>query len=461
MKNDKSKLYQIWFTRIAGIVGAIFIFCGICKALNYMYVDIDADAWGRILWHHFYQSKGKIENIYVGSSHVYCGINPLQLDSINNSYNFNMASSSQTLDSSYFLLKEADRLNPLTHVYLELYYDISTKNNDNSETDPIDIWVGMNWNNTDHMDISYNKIAYMLSTNDIEKYVDMLLPFSRYRTKLNDWEYVKRTISGKQTEEYLTYQKQYELLDGNGYDEYLDRGYCYSTGTFSNHARSFEQRKILYENSFGYKSDKYLRKIIEYCQKRNLPITLFITPIMELQLVSTQNYDNYINEVKTIAAEYDIAFYDFNLAKKEYLPIQHGKYFRDAGHLNYVGADLFTPFFSKIVSGSKKENEVYFYQSYSEKLALQSPELYGIYYRYPNDEDLFPEDVRIFSIASNRESGMEYRIIMTPDEDEQYLIQDFAENKIFTVPISEHGICTIIARVKEFPDEMQTLEIDY
>lgn len=69
--------------------------------------------------------------------------------------------------------------------------------------------------------------------------------------------------------------------------------------------------------------------------------------------------------------------------------------------------------------------------------------------------------MRTFWVASNRDSGMEYRIIITPNEGEQYMIQDFDENKEFALPMSETGICTIVARMKEIPDDVQTLEINF
>ena len=41
-----------------------------------------------------------------------------------------------------------------------------------------------------------------------------------------------------------------------------------------------------------------------------------------------------------------------------------------------------------------------------------------------------------YIITSNRESGLEYRVILTPCEGEQYMLQDFSENKKFTISVS-------------------------
>lgn len=459
-------LFRKYLCRIAGFVGALIVFSGIVNMLNYVYVE-DLETRSRIILHDFYEDKGKIDNVYIGSSHVYEDINVLLLDEINGLYNFNLASSQQKLNGSYYLLREADRKNALNHVYLELYYVCSTKDNFNSDEDPINDAYKINWRNIDYMEISLNKLEYMLAVANPEKYVDVLFPFSRYRSKLGNSEYVKRICEKKQESSYMSYEFYKYYPDENGYDEYLGQGFYNSTKVFLDEKRIVRQLRILEENPMGETSEKYLRKIISYCQRKDISITLFVSPMDKLQLVSTRNYDCYLNQVRGIAEEYEVAFYDFNLIKEQYLPIYVGEYFRDSGHLNNKGADIFTVFFNEVVSRDISENEKYFYSSYAEKLESESPSIYGLYYRDSETAEdgetaISPTDeVRTFWVASNREKGMEYRIIMTPNESEQYMVQDFAENKEFTVSLDEHGICTIVARMKDNPDKVQTLEISY
>lgn len=176
-----------------------------------------------------------------------------------------------------------------------------------------------------------------------------------------------------------------------------------------------------------------------------------------MQLISTEGYDHYINEVREIAQEYGIPFYDFNLAKEQYLPIQQDRHFFDAGHLNCYGAAVYTPFFYEVVSGKEAENKEYFYASYADKLRGAAPAIYGIYYRDSEES----EQTRIMWIASNQDSEMEYKVTLTPNEEEPYIVQDFDTNKEFMVSQDEHGICTITARMKESSGEIQTMEINY
>lgn len=399
-------LHRKYLSRITGPLVALIIFYMICSALNYMYVQYFG--LERAIWHDFYVNNGKIDNIYLGSSHVYQGINSILLDNINGEHNFNLASSGQPLNGSYYLLKEADKGNVLSHVYLELFYLCNVKDDVHAEVDVNDSY---NWRNSDYMKTSYNKFEYMLSIAGKEKYVDTFFPFSRYRTKLDNWDYIRQTMESKRTDTYFNFKHYVVISDENVYREYKGQGYYYTSEKFLSAKRLYGQERILKGNPIGEKSEKYMRKIITYCQKRDIPITLFVSPIDELQLVSTECYDNYINQIREIADEYGIEFYDFNLTKEEYLDIQHGEYFMDVGHLNYKGADMFTTFFNKVTSSTESEKEKYFYVSYEEKLQSTVPAIYGLYYRDSNG-------FRTYHVATNRENGVKYRITLLPTPNE-------------------------------------------
>lgn len=435
-------------SRMAGILAGLLIFIGISHVLDKMYVDEYATDWCRIMWHHFYEDEGKIDNLYLGSSHVHCDIDPSVLHTLNGEYHFNLATPYQPLNASYYLLQEADRINELQHVYLEMYYMC---NYDDGTLKHYE-W---NWCNTDYMKPSLNKAAYMLAIGGEDQYVNILLPFSRYRVSLGDWTYVKERLEGKSQESYRSYQREYD--HGEGKVSYERQGYFKSQVTYKDYDKLCWQGAVLSGYSMGKKNEAYCRRIIEYCQKKQIPITLFASPIYDLQLLSTLDYDDYIVQIRALAAEYGIPFYDFNLAKEEYLPLQSGIHYYDPGHLNQYGAELFTPFFYQVVSGKEADTEKYFYDSYEEKLRAHPPAIYGAYYRHPKEQ----EEMTTMWVASNRDSGMEYRIILTPEEGEPYVLQDFDENREFLVPRGERGICTLSARMTGGMEELQVMEIHY
>lgn len=438
-----------WFVyvkRTCKICVAVFLCIKMISIFNYIYVD--GEPWYRILWHHYYEDEGRIDQICLGSSHVYCDINPSLLDAVDGAYHFNMASPEQQLNGSYYLLKEAVQGNRISHVYLELYYIISSKENFNGDIDPIcdTAKYSYNWQNTDFMKLSWNRFAYMRAIGGMENYPEIFLPFSRYRSKLEDWDYVRQTIEKKKDLSYKAYEYRYDYEDGNGYYKYCGQGYLYSTRELLEEQRLFRQSVILGENPLGEMSEGYIRKIISFCKKESVPITLFISPIDDLQLLSTEGYDHYISQIRRIAEEYRVDFYDFNLAKEDFLPVRDGKYFQDVGHLNSVGADLYTPFFYKVVLGEEENNKKYFYASYKEKLEATAPAIYGLYYRDMPATEESPQSSRRYVIASNRMEGMEYSVSVKPNEGEEYMVQKFGLEKSFVLPVEQRGVCTVTCR---------------
>ena len=445
MHGKNLDVWKIYGRRMAGILGMFLMFLAIRELLNVMYVS--EGGRNRYLWHQFYEHEGEIDNLFLGSSHVFCGVNAVLLDDLNGQNNFDLSSAYQTLNASYYLLKEADRKNSLSHVYLEMYYPVSLYIETGAE----------NWLNIDHMEPSWNKWEYFASIafRDPRHLPEICFPFYRYRRFLGDWDYITQTIEGKRTN---TYYNVFE--DGNGYEESVGQGYIFSSRVLQEHEKLVGSYIVLNENPMGEVSEQYLRKIICYCKEREIPITLFSAPMYGLSPVSTEHYDYYVDEIKKIAGEYGVEYYDFNLVKEEYLPIQRNEFFMDTDHLNGAGADFFTAFLNQVMSKEDSENRKYFHSSFEERLCAEEPRVYGLYFReYTSEEEAQP--MKSYWVASNRGDDMEYSITLTSETGEVSLIQDFAENREFTLPAEENGICTIRARMKDGVEELCTVEISY
>lgn len=89
--------------RMFKVCVAFFLFHIVIIAFNYIYVN--GEPWYRILWHNYYNDEGRIDKVYIGSSHVYCDINPSLLDAVDEGYHFNLSTPGQCLNGSYHLLK--------------------------------------------------------------------------------------------------------------------------------------------------------------------------------------------------------------------------------------------------------------------------------------------------------------------------------------------------------------------
>lgn len=404
------------------IIGLLVVgFNGIVWCFNQLLVT--PDKWSDFVMEHFYNREGNIENLYLGSSHVYCDVDPVILDELTQKNNFNLSTGSQSFYQSYLLLQEADKLYDVEHVYLEMYYRMHVKGNENyyETTSNFRVW--------DRMKNSAMKYISILQQDPNEELLAVYLPFSRFNSYLFDKDHIKNVQNTKEA----TYEQQ--IYHENGYLEAL---YCID-----------EKRYKEYKNGdmdlepMSAEAKQYLLKIIEYCADRDIPLTLFSSPMPEWMMIKAGNYDYYVNQVRSIADEYDLQYYDFNLCKEQYLSLSY-EHFRDDDHLNGAGADVFTPVLYDVLTNDKKE---YFYDSYQEKLEKTEPAMYGLI----TDQTVeIPESGEItYEIASNREEGMEYQVEFIPSlrEKECEVIQDYMQNKRFSFYSEEEGVFQISARI--------------
>lgn len=459
---------------LIGILAGVILFCAICRILTFLYVE--EDQWSRKLWHDFYELEENIDYLYLGSSHVYHAVNPAILDEKNGKMNFNLSTPSQNLEQSYYVLREADKYNDLSRVYVELAYVVSTE--------PYGNFAGKDavintWRNTDYMKWSLNKIRALADMSGTEYLMDALFPFLRYRTELTNMDYVRKEVGIKRGEMYRNYEESVTIQDENAqaagefYSIYYPKGFYYTTVEFKD--SDIFQTHTAENMSMTEDAKEYLGKIIEYCRDKGIEVVLFCAPVYELNLIAAGQYDSYRQQVQEIAQVYGIEYYDFNIARKEVLPIQQKEYFFDDNHLNSVGAELFTNCFHRVMTASAEERKDFFYASYEEKLQDAEPNLYGIYYRFADPGsislpeegvqreylDTFLEEGRnIYSvhIASNKEEELEYRVVLTPKEEKQVVWQDFSSDTVFYVPSGWCGECTIIWR-RIGQDEVSTLEM--
>lgn len=443
------KFLKLFLIRTITVTAGVFLLFFVLRKFDFLYVK--EDNWTRILWHNYYKTEN-IDNVFLGSSHVHCDIDPFILDEINGLDNFNMSIPFMRLNGAYYVLREMAQDHDLQNVYLELYYVPSTGAQGDVMSDTSLKW---NWYISDYMKPTGNKVEFILSMCKRDKYLDTLFPFIRYREHIFDTPYVAELLALKMSDDYQNYKLRYENEKGEPTLEYRDKGYHYNLGVMPESTLAYPQEiNLQTDGIIPANTEKYLRKIIEYCAGKNINLTLVINPIYETQILSTIGYDSYHQQVAAIADEYEVPFYDFNLCKSQYLDIMHREYFADAGHLNSRGAEIFTPFLGKVISGDTEDNQEYFCQTYEEKIRLDAPETYGLYYSAH-------DDMRQYTVASNRETEIEYKIVAVMENGEERILQDFSTNKNFELRSDEHGVLTIASRVKTLPGRQQTLQIEF
>ncbi len=352
----------------------------VIETMNYLYVD-DTDEFARYMLHELYEEDDNIDRLYLGSSHVFCGIDPLILDHINGENNFNLSTGTQQLITSYYLLKEADKKHEIDRVYLDLYYNCTAAGLGNLHDYQS---IPYSWIVLHQMKPSINKLSYMLNLSNPEYYYLTFLAFTRYKEKLFDLDYVSTVVNAKQSEIWKNYEYRHvarvddrEYVMQNG-----EKGFRIYHGTpeYGGFYRT-DQEAPLSENPITPESLEYLQKIVEYCKEHEIALTWIGCPISDYQLVRNGAYDNFVRQVSELAKEYDIPYYDFNLCRREYLDLSRKEYWADMGHLNTEGADVFTQFLGDFLLAEEAGEDTYrecFYDSYKEKIRDSQEAIYGL-----------------------------------------------------------------------------------
>ena len=252
----------------------------------------------------------------------------------------------------------------------------------------------------------------------------------------------------KQSEGYRN-QEYYENYEG--YEVTVsDKGYWHvekeiEKGTFVIKDRVDKIDDI----SIKEDAEEYLRKIIEFCQQEGIEITLFSSPIADIQLMSLGKYDLYVEQVNNIAKEYGIDYYDFNLCHPKYMDIQDEHYYINAGHLNVYGAELFTQVLGEVMlakeNGTKIPDDM-FCTTYEEKQQYLDKRILGLEVYRLWTEEATEEITYVVESVDNLEQDIEFMISKKPKEGETELLQDWSENNTLTVPAGECGELYIEAR---------------
>lgn len=261
----------------------------------------------------------KIDVLCVGSSHMYCGINPIQLYEDRGIAAYDIAIGSQAPWQSYYYLREACRTQEPKLIIFDTYM------------------VGMVQDLNHYEDyqtvanllcfpISWNKLRAIV-VSDADNKLDLFLGFpythdDMDRYPINETERIER-----------------------GFDYYM--GYQYNDAVYPYYyVENIDC--VEKESPIHPKNELYLRLIIEYCINNHIDILLTNAPCPCINIES-QEYFNYI---KAIANEYKVKFIDgceeYTDIGIDYLTDSYG----DGGHLNYSGVTKYTTYIEKYLDAN-------------------------------------------------------------------------------------------------------------
>lgn len=438
------------FVRAFAAFVVIILVITFSHMLNYALVD-DAASYTRLMEHEFYNQEN-IDILCLGASHCYRGIIPSVVSERTGKNVFNASSSSQSPDASYALIKEAVKRYDVKEVYLEISASSAQGMGDfDDRTDLTSTYII-----SDYMMPSLNRAQLLLGASRSEYYVNGFFPARRKWNSILDFQYIASVLKKKNTDVYRNFgydnaKSENEWYVGNGYVAcklLIDEHRYYTTNGFN---------RIDIENiSDDWKNT--IDAIIRYCNKNNVKLTLYDSPISCFQLASKGNYDDYISFVREFVKGKDVEYAEFNLLKEDYLPYKQTNY-KDGHHLNMYGANDFSEFFSKYINGEIPEDA--FYESVDEKLGSISPDFYGISY-----QDESENDTRTIQLVSNRPNYYEYKVEILRSDGGTDILQNYSTNNEITFPKSAlvdndsdfNRKIVVSCRIKETGEEVMILE---
>ncbi len=269
-----------------------------------------------------------------------------------------------------------------------------------------------------------------------------LFPVRQFSKHVFDAEYIKINLKQKKTENY---KNAVHVLDQNA--PLFNNGFCTTTNYMK--AGTFEgNTSAIQDNWIDDNSKKYLDKIIGLCQRQDIDITLFTSPMPDFRLNCMGNYDQYINNIRSLAKKYGIHYYDFNICNEKYLNLQDDQYYTDYDHLSYEGAILFTDILGYVLFAEIEDRQPpsdMFYSSYAEKMKCIDQRIFGL--DIQQDITQAEKVYMLYSIDNLSETDVEFRVTKTrTGETQPTIVQDWSTQNRIIFPQTETGVFVVEAR---------------
>ena len=250
--------------------------------------------------------------IFVGSSHVYCGIYPEKLWGTYGIAGFNMSISGQDKNSSYHTIKEVLKTQSPKVVLVDMYglmFDVH----------------GVQGN------VYRNMLAMRTSQNSVELVKD-------YVAEEEQMDYILR---------WPIIHTRYKELDKYDFVQYEPSVYgrgnyvLWETIPVGKPTEAIECDEI---GELGETNEKWLNELYDLSVENDFELVFMVIPF-----AATKEDQMIINAAKAFADEREIDFLDFN-KMGEQIYLDYAADFSDAFHLNVNGANRITAYLGEYLS---------------------------------------------------------------------------------------------------------------
>ena len=371
--------------------GVIFFVCsGILKPKYFF--DSASQSPETEMWKTFYEEpQNSIDVIFLGSSHIYNGVNPLVFYEETGLTGFDLASSSQDIPTGYFYLKEALEYQTPKYVLLDSYGILNKA--------------------------FENEAAYKRSLDDMRWSAVKIEAIREWQKHLEGVRLLPRIFT------IMDYHSRWDSLSEEDFSDSKfitnRNGYCPVFTADENVVYNAFDAHIN-EPEIDETTRKYIKSMVDLCENNNIKLCLISVPDTEWTRGNS-------TAIQKLANELSIPFLDYNTEELFVkIGIQDGKDWMNSGHLNSYGAEKFTAFLAE----SLYENEVLVNQSEkngSENRWKQKIEKWNSQYQIGKLKETWTLSEYFDQLVEFK--AQEYSIFMTVKEDASKFMNEEAVEK--------------------------------
>ncbi len=269
------------------------------------------------------EPKNSINVLFLGSSHVLCGINPLIIWNEQQITSYSLATNAQMPYASLMLARLSQDFQKPKLIVLDVYMFLREVNFDASE-----------WNHKalDPFPLTLKKAVSIIHTERIQNKMEFLFPLVKYHSRL-----MKEELSNQ---DFL-----YPFINTTSLlKEYTYFDSIYEFKFLQNLNQIIEKKPILSEN------EKTLLEMIQWAKDNHIPLLLTAIPYQ----TSLTDYQQ-INYIASIAEQNKVPFLELNTRVGE-IGIHSTTDFKDNGHLNVFGAEKISSWFGRYLASNYELN---------------------------------------------------------------------------------------------------------
>lgn len=293
----------------------------------------------------YWQPDHTIDVVMMGTSHIHCNVNTALLWEKYGIAAYDYSGAEQPLWMTYFYLRELYKYQNPKIVVVDMYAPARFKEDYQYD------WIS---ENIYGMRFSLNKLEMLAVSMEPSKLFQYFPSFSVYHSRYDDL--------GKEDFEHFFW---------NWDEKEAFKGY---TPYWKQNPQQVPDITEKGKDGLSDKSEKYLKKIIDYMKEKDGELILITAPYV----VTNEDQKTY-NRIAEIAKEEGISFIDYNEYYDE-IGLDFEKDLNDESHLNYWGSCKFTEYLGNYLNsfeGVRDRRGQEHYGSWDDHVKMINEELYN------------------------------------------------------------------------------------